>query len=161
MNKPVRRAVRYYLIKDNKVVVTKYNKGNKKEGYYDIPGGKIDDDELPKQTAIREMKEETGIDIKSLKYKGIITIEYPDRKFLFDVFISSEYEGNPNDFEENTSEWIEINELLQKEKILSNIIILDRFFIKGLIDDNYNFNMHITVDEQENILDINYNLKTK
>lgn len=161
MNKPVRRAVRCYLIKDNKVVVTKYNKGNKKEGYYDIPGGKIDDDELPKQTAIREMKEETGIDIKSLKYKGIITIEYPDRKFLFDVFISSEYEGNPNDFEENTSEWIEINELLQKEKILSNIIILDRFFIKGLIDDNYNFNMHITVDEQENILDINYNLKTK
>ncbi len=161
MDKPVRRAVRCYLIKDNKVVVTKYNKGNKKEGYYDIPGGKIDDDELPKQTAIREMKEETGIDIKSLKYKGIITIEYPDRKFLFDVFISSEYEGNPNDFEENTSEWIEINELLQKEKILSNIIILDRFFIKGLIDDNYNFNMHITVDEQENILDINYNLKTK
>jgi len=161
MDKPVRRAVRCYLIKDNKVIVTKYNKGNKKEGYYDIPGGKIDDDELPKQTAIREMKEETGIDIKSLKYKGIITIEYPDRKFLFDVFISSEYEGNPNDFEENTSEWIEINELLQKEKILSNIIILDRFFIKGLIGDNYNFNMHITVDEQENILDINYNLKTK
>ena len=161
MKKPVRRDVRCFLIKDNKVVVTKYNKGNKKEGYYDIPGGKIDDDELPKQTAIREMKEETGIDIKSLKYKGIITIEYPDRKFLFDVFISSEYEGNPNDFEENTSEWIEINELLQKEKILSNIIILDRFFIKGLIDDNYNFNMHITVDEQENILDINYNLKTK
>lgn len=32
MDKPVRRAVRCYLIKDNKVVVTKYNKGNKKDG---------------------------------------------------------------------------------------------------------------------------------
>ena len=159
MDKPVRKAVRCYLIKDNKVVVTKYNKGNKKEGYYDIPGGKIEDGEIPKQTAIREMKEETGIDIKSLKYKGIMTIEYPDRIFLFDVFISNEYEGKPKDFEENTSEWIEINDLLQKEKILSNIIILDRFFIKGLIDDNYNFNMHIRVDEQENISDISYNLK--
>lgn len=159
MDKPVRKAVRCYLIKDNKVVVTKYNKGNKKEGYYDIPGGKIENGELPKQTAIREMKEETGIDIKSLKYKGIMTIEYPDRIFLFDVFISSEYEGKPKDFEENTSEWIEINDLLQKEKILSNIIILDRFFIKGLIDDNLNFNMHIRVDEQENISDISYNLK--
>lgn len=159
MDKPVRKAVRCYLIKDNKVVVTKYNKGNKKEGYYDIPGGKIENGELPKQTAIREMKEETGIDIKSLKYKGIMTIEYPDRIFLFDVFISNEYEGKPKDFEENTSEWIEINDLLQKEKILSNIIILDRFFIKGLIDDNYNFNMHIRVDEQENISDISYNLK--
>lgn len=39
------------------------------------------------------MKEETGSDIKSLKYKGIMTIEYQDRLFLFDLFISSEYEG--------------------------------------------------------------------
>lgn len=159
MNKPIRKAVRCYLIKDNKVVVIKYNKGNKKEGYYDIPGGKIEDNELPEQTAIREMKEETGMDIKSLKYKGIMKIEYPDRIFLLDIFISSEYKENPKEFEENTSEWIEINELLKKEKILSNIIILDRFFIKGLIEDNYNFNMNITVDEQENVLDMNYNIK--
>lgn len=36
MEKPVRNAVRCYLIKDNKVVVIKYKKGNKKEGYYMI-----------------------------------------------------------------------------------------------------------------------------
>ena len=35
MDKPIRKAVRCYLIKDNEVVVTKYKKGNKKEGYYD------------------------------------------------------------------------------------------------------------------------------
>jgi len=159
MDKPIRKAVRCYLIKDDEVVVIKYNKGNKKEGYYDIPGGKIENNELPEQTAIREMKEETGMNIKSLKHKGIMTIEYPDRIFLFDIFISSEYNGNPQNFEENISKWIEINDLLKEEKILSNIIILDRFFIKGLIDDNYNFNMHIAVDEQENILNINYNIK--
>ncbi len=161
MDKPIRKAVRCYLIKDDKVVVTKYKQGNKKEGYYDIPGGKIEDGEIPKQTAIREMKEETGIDIKSLKYKGIMTIEYPDRKFVFDVFISNEYEGEPQEFEENTSEWIKIEELLQKEKILSNIMILDRFFIKGLIKDNCSFSLHIKVDEQENILGTDYNLEKR
>lgn len=159
MEKTIRKAVRCYLIKDNKVVVTKYKNGNKKEGYYDIPGGKIEDGEIPRQTAIREMKEETGIDIKNLKYKGIMTIEYPDRKFIFKTFISNEYEGEPQEFEENTSKWIDINELLEKEKILSNIMILDRFFIKGLIDDNYNFSMYIQVDEQENILHIDYSLE--
>lgn len=159
MDKPIRKAVRCYLIKDNKVVVIKYKQGNRKAGYYDIPGGKIEDGEIPKQTAIREMQEETGIDIKNLKHKGIMTIEYPDRKFELDTFTSNEYEGEPQEFEENTSEWVDIKELLQKEKILSNIIILDRFFIKGLIDDNYNFSMHITVDEQENILDIDYSLE--
>lgn len=159
MDKPIRKAVRCYLIKDNEVVVTKYKKGNKKEGYYDIPGGKIEEGETPKQTAIREMKEETGIEIQNLKYKGIMTIEYPDRLFIFDTFITKEYEGEPQEFEENTSEWIDIDELLKKEKILSNIILLDKFLIKGLIDDNRNFNLHIKVDEQENILGIDYNLE--
>ena len=82
MDKPTRKAVRCYLIKDNKVVAIKYKKGNRKEGYYDIPGGKIEEGETAKQTAIREMKEETRIDVKNLKYKGIITKEYPDRKLL-------------------------------------------------------------------------------
>lgn len=159
MDKPIRKAVRCYLIKDNEVVVTKYKKGNKKEGYYDIPGGKIEEGESPKQTAIREMKEETGIEIQNLKYKGIMTIEYPDRLFIFDTFITKEYEGEPQEFEENTSEWIDIDELLKKEKILSNIILLDKFLIKGLIDDNRNFNLHIKMDEQENILGIDYNLE--
>ena len=159
MDKPIRKAVRCYLIKDNEVVVTKYKKGNKKEGYYDIPGGKIEEGEFPKQTAIREMKEETGIEIQNLKYKGIMTIEYPDSMFILDTFISKEYEGEPQEFEENTSEWIDIDELLKKEKILSNIILLDKFLIKGLIDDNRNFNLHIKVDEQENILGIDYKLE--
>ena len=38
-------------------------------------------------------------------------------------------------------------------------MILDRFFIKGLTDDKYNFTMHIHVDENENILDVEYSLK--
>ena len=156
MNKPIRKAVRCYLIKDNKIVATKYKEGNKKAGYYEIPGGKIEEGEIPVQTAIREMKEETGLIIKKLKYKGNLIIEYPNRIFDFDVFLCNEFEGQPQELEENTSEWIEINELLKKEKILSSMMILDRFFIKGLIDDKSNFKMNIKVDEQENILSVNY-----
>lgn len=160
MDKPIRKAVRCYLIEDKKVVVTKYKKGNK-EGYYDIPGGKIEERELSEQTAIREMKEETGIEVKDLKNKGNMIIEYPNRIYDFDVFVTSEYKGIPQEFEENTSKWIGIQELLQKEKILSNIIVFERFFIKGLIDDNYNFKMYVNVDEKENILSIKYNLEEK
>ena len=161
MDKPIRKAVRCYLVKDNKVVVTKYKEGKKKAGYYDIPGGKIEGEETPEQTAIREMKEETGLKIKNLKYKGKMIIEYPNRIFDFQVFICNECEGKPQDFEENTSEWIEINELLKKEKILSNIMILDRFFIKGLTDEKCKFKMQIQVDEKENILSVDYKLEER
>ena len=161
MDKPIRKAVRCFLIKDNKVVVTKYKEGNKKAGYYEIPGGKIEEGEIPEQTVIREMREETGLKIRNLKYKGNMIIEYPNRIFDFDIFICNECEGKPQDFEENTSEWMEINELLKKEKILSNIMILDRFFIKGLTDEKCEFKMKIQVDEKENILGVNYKLEEK
>lgn len=159
MNKPIREAVRCYLIKGKKVVVTKYNAGSKKEGYYDIPGGKIEEGETPEEAAIREMQEETGLKVKKLKPKGKMIIEYPNKVFELTVFLSDECEGEPQEFEENTSEWMDIDELLQKERKLSNIILLDKSFIKGLIDDRYNFVMNIEVDDDENILKIEYSLE--
>ena len=159
MDKPVRKAVRCYLIKNDKIVVTKYNEPNKKAGYYEIPGGKIEAGELPEQTAIREMQEETGIIVKKLKNKGNLIIEYPDRKFEFVVFLADDYQGKPLQFEDNSSAWIDINHLLQKEKILASIQLLKKEYINGLINENYTFNMYIKVNEQENILDINYKEK--
>lgn len=159
MSKPVRKAVRCYLIKNDKIIVTKYKEPNKKAGYYEIPGGKIEEGELPEQTAIREMQEETGIIVKDLKNKGNLTIEYPDRKFEFVVFLADDYQGKPLQFEDNSSAWIDINDLLQKEKILASIQLLKKEYINGLINENYTFNMYIKVNEQENILDINYKEK--
>lgn len=159
MSKPVRKAVRCYLIKNDKIIVTKYKEPNKKAGYYEIPGGKIEEGELPEQTAIREMQEETGIIVKDLKNKGNLTIEYPDRKFEFVVFLADDYQGKPLQFEDNSSAWIDINHLLQKEKILASIQLLKKEYINGLINENYTFSMHIKVSEQENILDINYKEK--
>ena len=156
MSKPVRKAVRCYLIKNDKIIVTKYKEPNKKAGYYEIPGGKIEEGELPEQTAIREMQEETGIIVKKLKNKGNLIIEYPDRKFEFVVFLANTYQGEPKQFEDNTSEWLDINELLKKEKILASIQLLQKEYINGLVNENYTFSMYIKVTEQENILDINY-----
>lgn len=159
MVKLIREAVRCYLIKDNKVVVTRYKPGTKKEGYYDIPGGKIEKTEIPEEAAIREMKEETGLEVKNLKLKGRMKIEYPKKVFNLSIFICREFEGKPQEFEENTSGWIDIDELLKKERKLSNIMLLEKSYIKGLIDDRYNFIMNIEVDDDENVLNVEYNLK--
>lgn len=156
--KKIRKASKCYLINGEDVLVTKYGNDNIKVGYYDIPGGKIENTEM---AAIREVKEETGITAKNLKHKGKLKVEYPDRIFIFDVFLSNEYEGEINTKENKTSEWIKIEELLRKPKILSNIAVLDRKFIKGLIDEKYNFEMYIKVDEDENIWKIDYELIVK
>lgn len=156
--KKIRQAAKCYLIKDEEILVTQYGNNNIKAGYYDIPGGKIEENESSEITAIRELKEETGITAKNLKYKGKLKVEYPDRIFIFDTFLSNEFEGEVNTKENKISEWIKIEELLKKPKILSNIALLDRNFIKGLTDEKYNFEMYIKVDEDENILKINFEL---
>lgn len=153
--KPLRKAVRCVLIENGKIVITKYLKGNK-IGYYDIPGGKIELGETPEEAAIREMKEETGIDVLNLTQKGFFEVEYPDRKFSFNVFIANEYQGNLQNFEENISEWINIDELLNKEKILSNVLMLDEKINKALYDENLNFHIKVKVDEDENVLNFEY-----
>lgn len=75
-NKNIRKAVRTFLINDNNVICIEYKKND--IGFIDIPGGKIEDNENSVQAAIREFKEETGINITNLKKIGKAIIEYPD-----------------------------------------------------------------------------------
>lgn len=73
MSKKIRKAVRTFLIKENQIIAIKY-KTEKNKDYYDVPGGKIEDDEDSIQASIREFKEETGIEIVNQKYKGNVII---------------------------------------------------------------------------------------
>ena len=150
----VRNAVRCFLIENDKVLVTRYKEGNKKAEYYDIPGGKIEENEYPRDTAIREFEEETGMEIKDLTYKGEMSVEYPDRKFIFQIFRTNTYSGEPQEFEENISEWMTIKELLTKQKRLSNIILLEQKYISYLLDNKSKIYIYIKVDENEKILDV-------
>ena len=155
--KPIRRAAKCLIIENGKIVITKYLQG-RKVGYYDIPGGKIEDGETAEEAAIREVKEETGLEVSELVKKGIFEVDYPERKFYFEVFVARKYIGTPENFDENTSEWIEINELLNKENILSNLLMLEPQFNKALYDEKYNFHIKVKVDEEENIFNFEYRL---
>jgi len=64
-------------IKDGKVLLGK--RGNEPfKGAYDIIGGFMEADELPEEAAIREAKEETGLDIKIKSLLGIYRDQYGD-----------------------------------------------------------------------------------
>lgn len=153
MNKKIRKAVRTYLFKDNQVLVIKYNAEeiNKKD-YYDIPGGKIEEGETSKEAAIREFREETGIEISNPKYIGNLICEYPERIFDFDVYITYDYKGEPITTEENDSLWINIDDILKEEKIFSEIHLLDDEH-KQIFSSNSKFKLTFICDDYHRIID--------
>jgi len=146
MNKKIRKAVRTFLINANNVVAIKYKTENNLD-YYDIPGGKIAENETSNEASIREFKEETGIEIIDQKYKGNVIIEYSNMIFDLDIYIVNEFNGALLEFEENTSMWIDIEELLKQEKKLASIEILKYINLE-------NIKFKIYVGENHNILKI-------
>lgn len=145
LNKKVRNAVRTFLIKDDRVVCTKYKTLN--VGYFDIPGGKIEDGETAEEAAIREFKEETGIEVYNLEKVGNVIIEYSDRIYNMETFIANDYDGIPQEFEENFSFWINIDNLLKEKKRYAITCLLQSEFqdefkkknvnVKFLVDENH------------------------
>lgn len=73
-------------------------KGPLGTGMYSLPGGKVDFGEDPVATAIREVKEETGLDIDDVSFTGKVSNDYFPEKGKH--FINLFYIGralNPQD----------------------------------------------------------------
>ncbi len=141
MEKKMRKAVRTFLIQNNEIIAIQYKREMDK-GYYDIPGGKIEENETSEEASIREFKEETGIQIRKQRKIGNAIVEYPHRIFNFDLYIATEYTGNPLEFPENTSQWIEIEKLIKEKKIFPSIEIL-----KHILNNNETIKLKIECNE--------------
>lgn len=151
MDKPIRKGVRTYLLNGNQIVVIKYLT-EENRNYYDIPGGKIEENETNEQAAIREFKEETGIDIFNLKLVGNLIVECPKKIFDFDIFITKDYNGKPSVFTENSSMWIDIDYLLKQEKRFKTTELLSKSYNKYLKLNN-NFKIKFILDDNDNIIE--------
>lgn len=79
------RVVAALIRKDNKIFAAKRAYGFLK-GKWELPGGKIEDNESPVEAIIREIKEELNTDIKVNKLIINIVYEYPEFILDMDVF---------------------------------------------------------------------------
>lgn len=64
-------------------------------GFWEFPGGKLDENETPEQALIREIKEEVNLDVKEYHYLGRIHHDYPKHSVCLLIFKVTRYSGIP------------------------------------------------------------------
>ncbi len=107
------------ILENNKVLLVKHGKNAAHiNDTYGIPAGRVELNESPIETAIRELLEETGLtttseNLTKLPKLYTATIERKDgvKEFSLEVFLCSFYSGEIKNNNETSPEWIDINKL--------------------------------------------------
>lgn len=104
------------------------------EGKWNGLGGKFEQGESPEECAVREIEEESGLKVKSIKMKGFITFPMFDGKddwYVF-LFTADDYEGKLIDSPEGSLEWI-LNDKLSEINLWDG----DKIFIPWLYEEKF------------------------
>ncbi len=96
-----------------KILVAERPKGKSMEGFWEFPGGKIEEGEIPEEALIREFKEELNITIKPEGLDPITFMSYDYEKFhlFMPVWAIYEWAGEVKGNEGQNLAWIEAYQL--------------------------------------------------
>jgi len=78
---------------------------------YTLPGGHIESGESIVDAVIREMKEETGLDIFSPKLCGVKQFPIEGGRYVVFLFTADDFSGELTSSDEGKMQWINKNEL--------------------------------------------------
>lgn len=118
------------VFEDNKVLLVKHGeKASHVTGSYGLPAGRVEEGETKVAAAVRELKEETGLDASPENMEQL-PLEIPDadikrsdgtiKRFSISVFICRQYKGALRYDFETVPEWVAINDV-QKLSLIINI----------------------------------------
>ena len=138
------------VIHDNKLLVIKERISNVG---FKLPGGHIDNCEMISTAVVREVKEETGIDVE---FESIISLGhfYPHQFHKSNLYIlcianAKSYEINIEDTDEIIeAKWIDVNEYLEDDDVLSysKAVVFAAIEYKGFSLANHETLTHIKKD---------------
>ena len=130
-----------YIEKGNKYLML-HRISKKKDGNKDKwigVGGHFEKGESPEECLLREVKEETGLELTSYQFRGIVTFisdEWPDEYMC--LYTADRYTGDIVNCDEGELVWVE------KEKIMDlNIWEGDKIFLKLLTENQPFFSLKL------------------
>jgi 8-oxo-dGTP diphosphatase len=108
---PTETAVLCYLFDGDSVLLI-HKKTGLGKGLVNAPGGHIEDDETASEAAMREITEETGVEVPSVEYRGLLEFQFTDGLAMRGhVFFSYEHSGEIHPTDEADPFWVPVSEI--------------------------------------------------
>lgn len=98
-------------------------------------GGKFEDRESPEECVIREVKEETGLILKSIKLRSVVTYVSNEweTEYMY-VFTADKFEGELIECNEGELEWVDKDKVMDLKAWEG-----DRIFLERILKKDYPF----------------------
>jgi 8-oxo-dGTP diphosphatase len=120
------RAVVGILRRDGKVLVAERPAGKPYSGYWEFPGGKIEENESGAHALKRELHEELGIDILAAEFWFEHHHAYPDKTVYLEMWLVNDFIGEPHSKENQQLRWVDLAEILELRLLEGNWPIIDK-----------------------------------
>ena len=145
------RAGLVYLFRNDQVLFIHRNgdKNDYHKGKFNGLGGKCIKNELPAICAKREVKEESGLVINKITYKGQILFPNFDNisDWLVSIYISDDFNGVlKTSCPEGDLEWIDKDHILNLPLWEGDKIFLPKLFEPGIIEGIFNYHNKKLID---------------
>lgn len=134
------KTVLCYLFKEEEVLLLFRNKKKNdiNEGKWIGIGGHIEKGESPDETLIREVKEETNLNILSYEYRGKLYFINGEYKEVIYLYTSSSYSGEIKECDEGTLKYFPKNEIFNLPMWEG-----DKIFLKYLLTNTPYFELKL------------------
>ncbi|MBN1682953.1 8-oxo-dGTP diphosphatase [Candidatus Bathyarchaeota archaeon] len=138
-----------HILDESKVLLLRKSIGLFGEGKWNAPGGKLKKGESPEEGVIREVFEETGLNIRDLKKHGLLKFYFGQKEeidWLVYVYSTKKFEGTIKASEEGELKWFHLKDIPYNE------MWEDDWYWLPILLDNKNFEGVFYFDAEGNVL---------
>ena len=96
------------------------------EGWWEIPGGKLEPNETPEQCIVREIREELATEVRAEKILGFVDYDYPTFHLTMHCILCTIVSGELKLLEHESARWLSKETLRSVNWLPADQLILDK-----------------------------------